>query len=371
MSEQPITQSAQAMDPWGNVIEPPSPEQNNSVPDVMIEEAAESSVSWMDSLVDAEPIRNSLAEPFATPWFDVRALINEFVAFLVLHTRGFFDVTKQPVEWVLDFFAWVLGSGLHPAMIIVVFALICWQMSGWRLAIGALVGLIFVGAMSVWDEAMITLALVLSSLFFCLLLGVPIGILMSKSDRAASALRPVLDAMQTTPAFVYLVPVVMLFGIGRVPGVIVTIIFSVPPLIRLTNLGIRQVSSDLVEASRSFGANGRQILVRVQLPLAMPTIMAGVNQALMLSLSMVVIASMIAVPGLGLMVLRGIGRLDVGLATVGGLAIVILAILLDRMTQSLGREARERGTRHWYQSGPIGWSLSVLQSLSVKQESNK
>jgi len=167
--------------------------------------------------------------------------------------------------------------------------------------------------------------------------------------------------MQTTPAFVYLVPVVMLFGIGRVPGVIVTIIFAVPPLIRLTNLGIRQVPEDLIEASRAFGASSRQILYRVQMPLATPTIMAGVNQTLMLALSMVVIASMIAVPGLGLMVLRGIGRLDVGLATVGGIGIVILAIVLDRMTQALGQDARTRGTRHWYESGPAKWVTGLLK----------
>ncbi len=351
-----MQQDSSVLDPWGQSSSEPIPPQDSVA----------TAGSWLDGIEQAPEVQNTLAEPFAAPWFDMRAIINDFVAVVVRQTRDFFDITKQPVEWVLDFFAWLLSSGLHPLIFILLFALLCWQLSGWKLAIGAVVGLVFLGAMNVWDEAMITLALVLSALFFCLIIGIPLGILMSKSDRFAGFLRPVLDAMQTTPAFVYLVPVVMLFGIGRIPGVIVTIIFSVPPLIRLTNLGIRQVPDDLVEASRSFGASARQILWRVQLPLATPTIMAGVNQALMLSLSMVVIASMIAVPGLGLMVLRGIGRLDVGLATVGGLAIVILAILLDRMTQSLGREARERGTRHWYQTGPIGWSLSLLQTLKSK-----
>ncbi len=159
------------------------------------------------------------------------------------------------------------------------------------------------------------------------------------SKPASQIIRPLLDAMQTTPAFVYLVPIVMLFGIGNVPGIVVTIIFALPPIIRLTILGIRQVPDDLIEAAESFGASRNQLLFKVQLPLAAPTIMAGVNQTLMLSPSMVVIASMIAVGGLGQMVLRGIGRLDMGLAAVGGTGIVILAIILDRLTQSLGEKA--------------------------------
>lgn len=166
------------------------------------------------------------------------------------------------------------------------------------------------------------------------------------------ALRPVLDAMQTLPAFVYLVPIVMLFGIGNVPGVVVTIIFALPPLIRLTNLGIRQVPGDVIEAANSFGASPSQLLFKVQLPLAIRTIMAGVNQTLMLSLSMVVIASMIGVVGLGQMVLRGIGRLDMGLATVGGVGIVFLAIIIDRFTQALGTSQREKVGASWRDRGP-------------------
>ncbi len=163
----------------------------------------------------------------------------------------------------------------------------------------------------------VTLALVLTALLFCMVIGLPLGIWLARSPLAAKIIRPLLDAMQTTPAFVYLVPIVMLFGIGNVPGVVVTIIFALPPIVRLTILGINQ-PADLIEASRSFGASPRQLLFKVQLPLAMPTIMAGVNQTLMLALSMVVIASMIAVGGLGQMVLRGIGRPDMGPATVGG-----------------------------------------------------
>ncbi|MDQ7769989.1 ABC transporter permease subunit, partial [Serratia nevei] len=181
-----------------------------------------------------------------------------------------------------------------------------------------------------------------------------LGIWLARSKHAAKVIRPLLDAMQTTPAFVYLVPIVMLFGIGNVPGVVVTIIFALPPIVRLTILGIKQVPEDLIEAAESFGASPRQLLFKVQLPLAMPTIMAGVNQTLMLALSMVVIASMIAVGGLGQMVLRGIGRLDMGLAAVGGVGIVILAIILDRLTQSLGRDRRSKGIGRWYRRGPIG-----------------
>jgi glycine betaine/proline transport system permease protein len=206
---------------------------------------------------------------------------------------------------------------------------------------------------------------------FCLVLGLPTGIWLARSDRAAQAMRPLLDAMQTTPAFVYLVPIVMLFGIGNVPGVVVTIIFALPPLIRLTNLGIRQVPADLVEAARAFGASPRQLLLKVQLPLALPTIMAGVNQTLMLALSMVVIASMIAVGGLGQMVLRGIGRLDMGLATVGGVGIVLLAIILDRMTQSLGRQERVHAARHWYETGPAGLFYRLLSNRTNRPGSSR
>ena len=180
--------------------------------------------------------------------------------------------------------------------------------------------------------------------------------------RFQAFIRPVLDGMQTIPAFVYLVPVVMLFGIGNVPGVIVTIIFAIPPVIRLTNLGIRQVPADVVEATLAFGARPGQLLLKVQLPLAMRTIMAGVNQTLMMALSMVVVASMIAVGGLGQMVLRGIGRLDMGLATVGGLGIVILAIVLDRITQAVGEERRSRGHFPWYRQGPAGLLLKLFGS---------
>lgn len=278
---------------------------------------------------------------------------------LVANFRPLFQAIRFPVDATLG----AIQAGLQatPAVIVIlVVTAVAWQVAGRRLAIGSALALIGIGLIGAWSQAMVTLSLVLTSVVFCLVLGLPIGIWLARSDRAMAVIRPLLDAMQTTPAFVYLVPIVMLFGIGNVPGVVVTVIFALPPLIRLTNLGIRQVPADLVEAARSFGASPRQLLIKVQLPLALPTIMAGVNQTLMLALSMVVIASMIAVGGLGEMVLRGIGRLDMGLAAVGGVGIVGLAIILDRMTQAVGRDGRARGARHWYETGPIGTVRAVL-----------
>lgn len=207
---------------------------------------------------------------------------------------------------------------------------------------------------------MVTLAIVLTCVVFCSLIGIPLGIAAARNDRFWMVLRPFLDLMQTIPSFVYLVPIVMLFSIGNVSGVIVTFIYALPPVVRLTNLGIRQVRPDMVEAARAFGASRRQTLYKVELPLALPTIMAGVNQTIMMALSMVVVASMISVTGLGQMVLRGIGRLDMGLATVGGLGIVFLAIVIDRVSQSLGTTARDRGHRKWYKTGPVGALRSVI-----------
>lgn len=250
--------------------------------------------------------------------------------------RPIFQIVAQPIAGFLNAIESVL-LWIPAPIVILLLALIALKLANKKIAIGSLFGLLSIGLIGAWDQAMTTLSLVITSLFFCVLIGLPMGIWLSRSDRALSFVRPILDAMQTTPAFVYLIPIVMLFSPGKVAGVIVTIIFAVPPMIRLTNLGIRQVPEDLIEAAKAFGTNKRQLLFKVQLPLALPTIMAGVNQTLMLGLSMVVIASMIAVPGLGLMVLQGIGRNDIGIATVGGLGIVILAIILDRITQHIGR----------------------------------
>ncbi|WP_225783264.1 glycine betaine/L-proline ABC transporter permease ProW [Xenophilus sp. Marseille-Q4582] len=291
----------------------------------------------------------------------VESWINQGLAWTVEHFRPFFQAVRGPIDATLSGVEGLLQSVPTLAMIALL-GLLAWQFAGRAIAIGAVISLILVAMLGIWPEAMVTLSLVLTSLAFCLVLGLPLGILLASSDRANRIARPVLDAMQTTPAFVYLVPVVMLFGIGNVPGVIVTIVFALPPLVRLTTLGIRQVRPDLIEAARAYGASPWQLLTQVQLPLAMPSIMAGINQALMLSLSMVVIASMIAVGGLGQMVLRGIGRLDMGLATVGGLGIVLLAITLDRITQAMGQARRDngKGVRHWWQTGPAGLVVRAL-----------
>ncbi|WP_395024308.1 glycine betaine/L-proline ABC transporter permease ProW [Comamonas odontotermitis] len=292
----------------------------------------------------------------------VQDWINSGLTWVVAHFRPFFQAVRVPIDGTLNGVEHLLTAIPMVAMIAIL-SLVAWQFAGGALAIGAIVSLLIVGMLGIWHEAMVTLSLVLTSLAFCIIIGLPLGILLASSDRAQKFFRPVLDAMQTTPAFVYLVPVVMLFGIGNVPGVVVTIVFALPPLVRLTNLGIRQVRPDLIEASRAYGASPLQLLWKVQLPLAMPSIMAGINQALMLSLSMVVIASMIAVGGLGQMVLRGIGRLDMGLATVGGLGIVLLAILLDRITQAMGQP--RRGVRHWWQTGPVGLVARSLRKTEA------
>lgn len=306
----------------------------------------------------AEPVLD-LRHPFQDAVIPLGDWVDQGLNWVVDNFRPFFQAIRWPIDATLSGIESTLLAAPDLLMLAII-GLLAWQAGGRRLGIGALVSLATIGLIGAWSEAMVTLALVLTSLFFCLVIGLPTGIWLASSDRAAAVMRPILDAMQTTPAFVYLVPVVMLFGIGNVPGVVVTIIFALPPLIRLTTLGIRQVPADLVEAARSFGASPKQLLLKVQLPLAMPTIMAGVNQTLMLALSMVVIASMIAVGGLGQMVLRGIGRLDMGLATIGGVGIVLLAIILDRMTQALGQSDRDKGTRHWYQSGPFGILLRLV-----------
>jgi glycine betaine/proline transport system permease protein len=277
--------------------------------------------------------------PFQDAVIPLDIWVDHGLDWLVNNFRPFFQMVRTPIDATLSAVDTVLMS--TPDIVVIgVLVLLALVVSGRALAIGTLLSMIVIGTIGAWSEAMITLSLVLTSVLFCVVIGLPIGIWLSRSDRALNITRPILDAMQTTPAFVYLVPIVMLFGIGNVPGVVVTIIFALPPLIRLTNLGIRQVPEDLVEAARAFGASPRQLLCKVQLPLAMQTIMAGINQTLMLALSMVVIASMIAVGGLGQMVLRGIGRLDMGLAAIGGLGIVLLAIVLDRLTQSMGASRR-------------------------------
>lgn len=217
---------------------------------------------------------------------------------------------------------------------------------GWRI-ISLWAGLLFsllvvlIGTFGYWDFMMYTLAIVLGSVLCAIVLGIPIGILASYYPRMDKVLKPVLDAMQTMPSFVYLIPAMMLFGMGKVPAVFATIIYSIPPVIRLTSLAIRNVPADMVEAAESFGSSGWQILRKIQLPQALPTIMTGVNQTTMMALSMVVIASMVGAKGLGMEVLNAINRIDVGRGFESGISIVILAIIIDRLTQGIIKKSQK------------------------------
>ncbi|RLC70095.1 MAG: proline/glycine betaine ABC transporter permease [Chloroflexi bacterium] len=229
-------------------------------------------------------------------------------------------------------------------VVVLFFAGLAWKLAGRRIAAITVVGMLFIGIMGLWDETMTTLAIIVTAVAASVAVGIPVGILAAKSDRVEAAIRPFLDAMQTMPSFVYLIPAVFFFGLGKVPAVVATFIYAVPPCIRLTNLGIRQVAAEVVEAGKAFGCTSRQLLFKIQLPLARPNIMAGVNQTIMMALAMVVVASMIGASGLGLEVLRGIERLDVGRGFIAGISIVIVAILIDRVSQALGR-AGEVGRR--------------------------
>lgn len=244
-----------------------------------------------------------------------------------------FDATMEfAVEGLTD------ALLLPPTLVVIaLFALLAAVVYSWRFAIVIGLGLLLIDSMGMWEPAMETLGLVLVAAVVAVLIAVPIGIQAARSPAVSTAVRPVLDFMQTMPAFVYLVPVVIFFGIGVVPGVFATIIFAMPPGVRLTELAIRQVDEETVEAGRAFGATPREILFGIQLPLGLPTIMAGVNQVIMLSLSMAVIAGLVGGGGLGQEVVEAIARIDIGQGFEAGLAVVILAIYLDRITGSVGQ----------------------------------
>jgi glycine betaine/proline transport system permease protein len=311
---------------------------------------------------ESADIWDKILDPFQYLQLPVGIWVEKLIDWMVINFREIFQAIRWPIDQTLEFLEAAIQA-VPPLVVLLIVWLLGWQIAGMRTTVLALVALVSIGVMGAWQGAMTTVALVLTAVIFCFFIGIPLGILAARSDRFEAFIRPILDAMQTTPAFVYLVPIVMLFGIGNVPGVVVTIIFALPPLVRFTSLGLRQVPPSVVEAALAFGASEKQLLFKVKIPLALRTIMAGLNQTLMLSLSMVVIASMIAVGGLGQMVLRGIGRLDMGLATVGGLGIVLLAIGIDRLTQALSRPPREKTTRHWYQRGPASYVLAAWQRM--------
>ena len=271
--------------------------------------------------------------------FPVDQWISKCVEWIALNLRPLFMAIKWPVEALLALTDDTLHRVPFPVLIFLAF-LITARAAGLGVGIFSTVSLLVVAALGVWSEAMTTLSLIVTAILLCILIGVPAGIACARSDRAWNIVRPALDLMQTTPSFVYLVPVVMLFGVGTVPGEVAVVIAAVPPLIRFTNLGLRMVDHEMVEAGLAFGANGRQLLWEVRLPLALPTILGGLNQTVLTAMVMSVVIAMIGAQGLGLVVLQGIGRLDVGRAAVGGIAIVLLAMVLDRVTQKLAQPQR-------------------------------
>ena len=248
--------------------------------------------------------------------------------------RPLFKKISAPIDTVLNSLDSLFNFIPFP-IILLIFVFFAYRTNGLKFAIFSFFSLVFIDLVDLWSESMTTLAMIFTAVLFCMLIGIPLGILASRSNTFEIILRPVLDIMQTIPSFVYLIPVVMLFGVGLTPGVVATIIFALPPIIRLTNLGIRQVGKGFKEAGSSLGLTKFLILIKIEIPLSLKTIMAGVNQTLMLALSMVVIAALIGAGGLGLTVYIALGRLDVGSAVIGGTGIVILAIILDRITQKI------------------------------------
>ena len=251
------------------------------------------------------------------------------------------DAMFDPLLKMLVFFEKTLVATPWPIFMIVLVALTYWGSRSIKLCVGTVLAFIFIGYFRMWEETMSTIAIILTSVIMSVAIGLPTGIAMSRSDRTQKIVTPILDIMQTMPPFVYLIPIVMLMGIGKIPGLIAVVIYAIPPLIRLTNLGIREVDQEALEAADAFGATKRQKLFQVQLPLALPTIFAGINQTIMMALAMVIIASMIGVKGLGQPVLQSIYNQYFTKGVLYGLAIVIVAIVFDRVSQSYGQRIQE------------------------------
>ena len=275
------------------------------------------------------------------PRIDVGAPVGALVDWLTAHFGPLFHAISAVMLFLLDVVLVVLTAP-SPFVVIVVLVVLALLERKWGFGLFTLLAFLLILGMGLWVEAMQTLAVVVVATVFAVAIGVPVGIWAARSRKVSSAVRPVLDFMQTLPVFVYLIPAVFFFGIGVVPGVVATLVFAIPPAVRLTELGIRSVDKEVVEAAIAFGAKPRQMLREVQLPLAMPSIMAGVNQTLMLALSMVVISGLVGAGGLGAVVVRGISTLDVGAGFEGGIAVVFLAIYLDRLTAALAKPRRRR-----------------------------
>ena len=267
--------------------------------------------------------------------------IDSAINWVIVNLGWFFDAISDYLKVALgklrDFLVWIPW----PVTVALVF-LIGWRVSSLGIGVASALGLIAIGIVNLWEPAMVTIAIMAVSVGIAVGIGVPIGIVSARSNMVDSLLRPVLDAMQTMPSFVYLVPGIMLFGLGNVAAILATVLYAIPPCIRLTNLGIRQVDPSVVEASRSFGPSSLQLLLKVQMPMAIPTIMAGINQTVMMALAMATIAAMVGAGGLGIEVLRSMGQLEEGKAFVAGVAIVVMAIIIDRISQGyiLSRQDR-------------------------------
>jgi glycine betaine/proline transport system permease protein len=269
-----------------------------------------------------------------------------FREFSRTYGQGLEDFFEPLLHFMIWFERLLLGAPWW-LVIIVIAGLSYLASRNWKLTAGVVVAFVVIGVFGMWEDTMRTVAIITVCTMLAIVVGIPIGIMMARYDRVQATITPILDVMQTMPSFVYLIPVVMLLGIGRVPGVIAVVIYAIPPVIRLTNLGIRLVDKDVLEAANAFGANFRQRLFGVQIPLAMPNIMAGVNQTIMMSLAMVVIASMIGVKGLGQPVLKAITNQYFSMGLFNGLAIVAIAIIFDRVSQAYGlRIQKHRGVGH-------------------------
>ncbi|MFT4412389.1 ABC transporter permease [Fredinandcohnia humi] len=263
--------------------------------------------------------------------------IDSFIDWLVFNFEFLFEGIAEGLEGFVE--GIVTGLGFVPSIILaLILGLVAWKFCNWKIAIFTFVGLFLIDNLGYWENMLETIALVLTSVGISIFIGIPLGIWASQNKTVGSIITPILDFMQTMPAFVYLLPAIFFFNIGVVPGVVASVIFAMPPTIRLTILGINQVPKDLIEATEAFGSTTKQRLIKVQFPLAMPTIMAGINQSIMLALSMVVIASMVGAPGLGADVYRAVTQLQTGTGFEAGLAIVIVAIILDRITQNIGKK---------------------------------
>ena len=274
----------------------------------------------------------NIFNPSHYAYIPVSEWVEKYAKEWLFNQRPLFKKISIPIDNVLNGLDYFLNIVTLP-VVILFFVFAAFKTNGIRFAIFTFISLVFIDLVDIWEETMTTMAMIITAVLFCSVIGIPVGILASRSKIFEKILRPILDVMQTIPSFVYLIPVVMLFGIGITPGVIAIIIFSIAPVIRLTNLGLRQVEQRFVSAAKALGCNKWLILYKIELPLALKTIMAGVNQTLMLSLSMAVIAALIGAGGLGLTVYVGLGRLDIGKAFVGGVGIVLIAIIFDRISQ--------------------------------------